>query len=109
MNRCSSLALLATIAFIFGSAPSQVFAQETVVRTGVLFKIGKAFNRAFLANPKPKTNHLRLVDRVHYATDVYHYEGVASSNSDVLISRGCFIHIDIDDPKTIKLDHSLAK
>ena len=109
MNRNSLSAIIAVLLLSLSSGPA--FGQDTVTRTGVLFRVGKALNHAFVAEPKPRHNYLGMADRSHYATNVYAYEGLATANHDVNTSRGVFIHFDFgqSSSREVKLGHSLAE
>ena len=110
MNRIFTTAILASL--LLTLTPSSASAEETTVtRTGVMFQLGKALNRAFLGKPKPRRSKVEIVERVHYANNVYAYQDLATADHDVNPSRGCFIHIDLDRSysRKVKLGHSLAE
>ncbi len=102
-------ALLAALLLALSLVPAS--ANDTVTRTGVMFQLGKAFNRAFLAKPNPRRTNLDIPNRVHYANNVYAYEDLATADHDVNTSRGCFVHIDLDRSysREVKMGHSLAE
>lgn len=102
---------VATVCGALASGIPSANAQDATARPKTAFNLGKAIQRAFLDNPRAKTNKLDLVNRVHYATTVYAYEGnsSASTKHEVVSSHGLFMHINLDSyDRSLKPDHVLA-
>jgi len=110
MNRINTCTLLATIAALLFATVPQAFAQESTVRTGVFYRLGKAFNRTITSKPRARQSNLDMATRAHYATNVYAYEGQADQGQHVAASHGLFIHWKLDDPnRKANPGHALAE